>query len=412
MYRAWHVDEVRSAVAAIVRRWEDVLPACRDARIVLKPNLNNDLIALTGNSTDPRVLDALLGELRARDYTDLVVADGSNVGVERRGIDTHRRLRVRPLAERHGARAVDLNRDSGRPVALRAGARPRIAETVLKADLLIGVPTLKTHAEAGLSCALKNQVGVCVAQDKRAMHRDLAANIHALAGVVRPRRILVDALVAMQGNGPGDGDPVRLDALIDGDDPWLVDLVAARIAGLDARGVPYLRHALEDGTIDETLLAAVESAFPVWVRVRPPPPRGWLARIADTPALQPVKVAVRPLTDRPEIADAAYRLGVLQDVYDMEDDTLRLVGRRAETCAGCAAPCAAVCPTGLALAEIGVRTELPDCTQCLHCWWACPRGALRVEGEPRAMARQLARYRAQVAALVGAGGPPGADEPS
>ena len=59
MYRAWHVDEVRSAVAAIVRRWEDVLPACRDARIVLKPNLNNDLIALTGNSTDPRVLDAL-----------------------------------------------------------------------------------------------------------------------------------------------------------------------------------------------------------------------------------------------------------------------------------------------------------------------------------------------------------------
>jgi NAD-dependent dihydropyrimidine dehydrogenase PreA subunit len=247
---------------------------------------------------------------------------------------------------------------------------------------------------------------VCVAQDKREMHRDLAANIHALAGVVRPRRILVDALVAMQGNGPGDGDPVRLDALIDGDDPWLVDLVAARIAGLDARTVPYLRHAFDDGTLDEALLGAVAQAFPVLVRVRPAPPRGVLARIADAPVLRPLKVAARPWTDRPEVARAAYRLGVLQDVYDAEDDTLRLVGRRQEACTGCTAPCEAVCPTGLPLAEIGRLTEMPDCAQCLQCWWACPRDALEVVGEPRAMARQLERYREQVAAVCGARGMP------
>ena len=398
---------MRRVVRAVVARWADVLPERHDATIVLKPNLNNDLVALTGNCTDPRVLDALLGELGARGYTNLVVADGSNVGVARRGIDTFRRLRVDALAERHGARTVDLNRDAGVPVELVAGVRPTVARTVVDAALHVGVPTLKTHVEAGLSCALKNQVGICVGEHKRAMHHDLGATIHALARQVRPGRILVDALVAMEGNGPGDGDPVRLDALIDGDDPWLVDLVAARIAGIDPRSVAPLAAAFADGTVDAELQAQVEAAFPVLVPVRRPPPRPLLARLADARALRPLKVAARPLTDRPEVARAAYALGVLQDVYELEDDTLRLVGRDSAACEGCAAPCTGVCPTGLPLEAIGTRTELPDCTQCLQCWWACPRDALRVEGEPRAMARQLARYRAQVAALCAATAAPG-----
>ena len=54
------------------------LGADRDARIVVKPNLNNDLVALTGNCVDLRVLEALFVGLRRRGYRDLTVADGSN----------------------------------------------------------------------------------------------------------------------------------------------------------------------------------------------------------------------------------------------------------------------------------------------------------------------------------------------
>ncbi len=402
LHRAWHIREVHAALEGIVGDWaaRGKLPERRDARIVLKPNLNNDLVALTGNSTDPRVLAGLVRALQARGYTDLTLADGSNVGVDRRGIDSFKRLRIDALARALGVRTMNLNQDAGRVVTLRGGAAPRVATTILDADCYISVPTLKTHVEAGLSCALKNQVGICVGQDKREMHRDLPGNILALGLAVRPHLVVVDALVAMEGNGPGDGAPARMDLLLAGDDAFLVDLVAARVSGLGWERVPYLRKAVEEGHLAPQVVAQVEAAVaPVRV-LDPAPPRGRLAELADSPRLRALKLAARPLTDRPEVAQAAYRLGVLQDVYGTEDDTLRIVAREDRDCESCRA-CEAVCPTGLPLADIGVRTALPDCTNCLQCWWVCPREAIRVEGSPNAMARQIGRYKAEIEGLAG-----------
>lgn len=397
LHDAWHVQRVRAVVAHVVDDWRarGCLPDRPAARIVVKPNLNNDLPGLTGNATDLRVLDALLRALTARGYTDLIVADGSNVGVHRRGIDVARRLRVDRLAALHGARFVDLNRDAGRLVRLHEGA-PRVAATFLDADVRISVPTLKTHAEAGLSCALKNLVGVVVGEDKRLMHRALAANIVALADAVGPHLVLVDALVGMQGNGPGDGDPARLDSILAGESPFAVDLLAARITGLDPERTPVLVAARDAGHVPDGLLEAVRTTFPRTTAVTPAPTRRWLARAADHPALRRLKVAVRPVTDLGPVARAARAVGMLQDVYDRRDDTLRLVGRVDRDCGTCRA-CEAVCPTGLPLEAIGPGDADAGCIGCLQCWWACPRDALVLDGEAGAVAAQAARWRTRVA---------------
>ena len=95
------------------------------------------------------------------------------------------------------------------------------------------------------------------------------------------------------------------------------------------------------------------------------------------------------------MAEAAYRLKIIQDVYRRDDDTLRLVGRDASRCGDCAR-CVDYCPTGLSLPDIGVKLDVPDCVQCLYCWWVCPSDALRLDGEPNAMARQIERYKPQI----------------
>jgi Pyruvate/2-oxoacid:ferredoxin oxidoreductase delta subunit len=43
---------------------------------------------------------------------------------------------------------------------------------------------------------------------------------------------IVDAIVAMEGNGPGSGDPLQVGALIAGVNPVAVDMVAGRLAGI------------------------------------------------------------------------------------------------------------------------------------------------------------------------------------
>jgi uncharacterized protein (DUF362 family)/NAD-dependent dihydropyrimidine dehydrogenase PreA subunit len=388
--------EIHTTVEALLAIWEHRLPASRDARVVIKPNLNNDLVALTGNSVDLRVLDALILGLQRRGYRNLTVADGSNVGVERRNIDSFKRLRVRALCARYGVAVVDLNRDEGREVNLEGGARPLVARTILDCDYLISVPKIKTHAEAGLSCAMKNWVGITVGQDKRQMHYDLGRNIFVLNRVVRPDLILVDGVIGMEGNGPGDGDPVGLGIVLMSDSAIVNDRVVCRLMDVPLSAVPYLLHAREAGLFEEGEELELESQVPVLRKLRLAPPRSRLAVLSEDRKLLWLKHAVRPIVAQPKVTEVAYKLKIIQDVYSLEDDSLRLVGRDATTCGDCHR-CADACPTLVPLSEIGV--EFKDCVQCLYCWWVCPRDALKLEGERGHLRRQVERYKRGIEAL-------------
>ena len=391
LHRAWTRDEIEAAIQAILESRAASLPERKDARIVIKPNLNNDLVALTGNCVDLRVLGALIRGLQARGYTDLTVADGSNVGIDRRAIDSFARLRVDALCTLLGVRLVNINLDQGRPLVLHAGARPLVSSTVLDKDFLISVPKIKTHAEMQLTCAMKNWVGIVVGQDKRQVHYDLGRNILALNEAVRPDLIIVDGLVGMEGNGPGDGDPFRLGVLLVCDDALINDLAVARLVDMPWREVPYLAHAGAAGRVPPALEAAVAASVPVLRAMRPQPPRSLQAKLSEKRWLIWLKLAVRPLVNRPGVARLAYKLRITQDVYDRSDDTLRVEARHAERCGECH-KCVDFCPTGLSREQIGAETEPPACIQCLYCWFVCPHDAIRLRGEPHHLERQVSRY--------------------
>jgi uncharacterized protein (DUF362 family)/NAD-dependent dihydropyrimidine dehydrogenase PreA subunit len=407
VHEAWTLAEIRGAVGSILDDWEPVLEAAggppgassrAETRVVLKPNLNNDLCALTGNCTDLRLLGALLEGLKARGFARIVVADGSNVGIDRRGIDAFRRLRVDRLCRRHDADLLDLNAAPGSPVTLKGGGKPSIAHVIREAELLISVPTIKTHAEMAFSSAMKNWVGLARGQDKRQVHCDLAANIVALNTLFRPHLIVVDGIVGMEGNGPGDGSPFRLGRILAGTDAFLMDLVSCRLVAMPWRDVPYLALAEQDGHVSEALARDVEDAIAVLRPIERAPGPSFLARVASSPRSRFLKPVVRLVSDRPVGTYLAYRLNAIQDVYDRTDDTLRVVGRHPDRCRACSR-CADFCPTGLDAREIGVKRDLPDCIQCLYCWFACPEGAIRVAGERGAMARQIKRYKARIEGL-------------
>jgi len=391
LHRAWTRLEIDAAIEAILAGRADALPERMDARIVIKPNLNNDLPSLTGNCVDLRVLGAIIRSLQSRGYSDITVADGSNVGIDRRSIDSFARLRVDRLCEILGVRLVNINVDDGRRLVLHAGAKPLVSRTVLDKDFLISVPKIKTHAEMQLTCAMKNWVGIVVGQDKRQVHYDLGRNILALNELVRPDLIIVDGLVGMEGNGPGDGEPFRLGVLLASDDALVNDLVVARLMDMPWRNVPYLAHAGDAGRVPSSLEALVEQQVAVLHHMEPPPARSVQAKLAEKRWLIWLKLAVRPLVNRPVVARLAYKLRIVQDVYDRRDDTLRVVGRQAERCGDCRI-CEGFCPTGLSLEQIGTETEPPACIHCLYCWFVCPRSAIQVQGEPHHLERQVSRY--------------------
>ncbi len=394
-HEAWDVTEIKAAVESLLQEFGDRQPEDLAARVVINPNLNNDQVALVGNSTDLRVIAALVEGLLNRGHTNLLVADGSNVGVDRRGIDGFSRLRVDRLAEHYGIQTSNLNEAEGLPLPLYSGAMPRVARVVLEADCLISVPTVKTHVEAVLSCAMKNWVGIVRGQDKRQIHYSLARNIHGLNEAVAPDLVIVDGVIGMEGNGPGDGEPFRLGRILGGDSAFLVDLAVCRMLGIHWETVPYLRCASESGHIDGPMVSGVQEAFDRVYAVELAPVRSRLAELAEARSLRWLKRAVQPLLGEGMLLESAYRLGVVQDVYALGDDTVSGVKRAEKDCGECAR-CAEFCPTGLSPEEIGVKTDLEHCIGCLYCWWVCPDGTITLDGELGHLERQVERYKKTV----------------
>lgn len=419
--RAWSFDEVVRRLAEALEARQDVLPRDMDARIVLKPNCNSCMNALTGNTTDLRVLSGLLRVLSDRGYRNLAVAEGTNSGFYRTGINVLARLRVAALAARYGAVVIDCNTSTALfPVEFAGGTTAYVAGECAEADLLINLPKLKTHFETGMSVCLKNLIGCLIGQDnKKKTHQDLSANILRLNAAVKPGLHVVDGLVAMEGCGPSRGVPVASGMLVVGEDPFAIDLACARMAGIAVSRIAPLALARCQGLLPEKTEGLVQRmeaqgllpALPRPLTPARPSPAAWLALRSP---LGGVFRRLRASRLGTRLAAAAwcgrllYLSGVRQDGLVAEDSRIEALGWDADSCDGCGA-CRKLCPMGLTpdrllmgkaavslveLAEVG-------CIGCLYCAMVCPRRALAMHGEPGFLREQLDRYDDLIRGLDG-----------
>ena len=64
---------------------------------------------------------------------------------------------------------------------------------------------------------------------------------------LKPALTVIDGFVGMEGRGPTDGTPVKMDLIIAGRDVVATDATAARIMGPDPMQVSHIRRAYEKG---------------------------------------------------------------------------------------------------------------------------------------------------------------------
>ncbi len=147
-------------------------------------------------------------------------------------------------------------------LALKEYAMPEI---FVDADILISVPAMKTHTMAGMTGALKN-IGIGAAhpnvygQYKMGIpHQKLAEVITDVCSIAQIDYVVMDAIWAMEGNGPVDGSPVAMDMVIAGKDPVAVDWVATECMGFkgDMIGTTRMGQKYGLGTYQEIEVVGV-----------------------------------------------------------------------------------------------------------------------------------------------------------
>jgi uncharacterized protein (DUF362 family) len=190
-------------------------------------------------------MQALIEEVQKANPAEIVIAEAIAVG-----LDTKKAFAANgyeEVARITGARLLDLYDTEFEELRTVEGGllkTVRVSKEVLRAGFFINAPVLKTHFCSAITCAMKNLKGTTTYDEKKRFHYlGLNQAVAELNQVLKPHLHVVDASIAMEGDGPIAGTPVGLNVLMAGIDAVAVDTVAAQIMGINTDEVPTLSHA-------------------------------------------------------------------------------------------------------------------------------------------------------------------------
>lgn len=400
LFKAGSINKIKASLSRILsEKYIDIFPSYQNARILIKPNLNANMNALTGNTTDLRLLAAAAEYLKDRGYNNIVIGEGTNSGYYRNNISVISRLKVDKLAKYYGVRIVDLNHSEPVYIEFEDGIKAGVAKEVVEADFLINMPKLKTHFEVGMSVCLKNLMGCLVGQEnKKKTHKCLAKNILNINKHLKPHLHIVDGIIAMEGLGPTRGVPVRTGLIIAGTDPFLLDLFCAKIAMFDYRKVSTLREAEASGLLQKSHHAFVNSIDSAEYQKKFLPPKaGFLASFIHSPRRQKYFLAVRNTSFFSYLASTEFfgkllfLTGLRQDNFIREEMVFEGLNFNKNLCTDGCSKCTDYCPVGLKLPG-EFENKYNNCIGCLYCFLVCPTKAIEFKGKLGFMAEQLRQY--------------------
>lgn len=340
--------------AAVDEILDELAPSLEGRTVLVKPNCLMAAGPDAGITTHPSLVRALVVSLARRGARVWV---GDNPGA--RGYGAGKAcFRRTGMLEAAGEAFVDFGRST-----TKVGIKSRfvdqvvVSRHVLEADYVLSVPKLKTHCLTLLTGAVKNMYGVLAGGEKVKLHsvargrEDFAEAVVDVYSIRPPDLALMDAVVAMEGDGPSRGSLRQVGKIVAADNAVAADVAAARLMGVSSSRVGHLVVAADRG------FGPLE-----------------LKDAAVNGDLEPVPGFMMPST---------FRVGLMNFLSNRVVFNLlhrsRIEVEQAE-CISCG-ECRAACQSGAMVEEDGcfrIQSEL--CHQCFCCHELCPEGAVKVRG--------------------------------
>ncbi len=333
-----------------------------DLKVVIKPNLVMAKSPSYPVTTHPLVVRAVARWLREQGVRQILLAESSGGFYNAE----HMKNIYQACGMSQLKPDVSLNMDfSARTVACQKGFANHsfhIITPILEADYIINICKLKTHSMTGYSGGIKNLFGVIPGLEKPQMHyrwpdiHDFSRMLLELAQTVNPQLTIIDAIDAMEGNGPTGGSSHPLHLLLAARDFYTQDYFAAGLMGLDPMKIEMIRLAVEKGVAKPDEISLYGD----------PVPEGLSPfQLPDTKRLD--FSSTLPVFLQKPFALVAGRL--LKSYPQLEKDQ----------CVGCG-KCAESCPAHIIKIENQkAKFKRKGCISCFCCQEMCPMKAISVK---------------------------------
>ncbi|HIH27413.1 MAG TPA: DUF362 domain-containing protein [Methanoregulaceae archaeon] len=359
----------REEVTRSVRQVVDLLGGIESfispgSRVLVKPNLLQGLPPERCVTTHPEVVRAVCVLLRSIGCS-VVIADSPGGGIRYTPASLRSLYHAAGYDQIAAETGALLNYDTGfyeHPFPEgRLAKRFPVILPVRDADHIVVVSKAKTHLWTLFSGGAKNLFGVIPGLEKPLHHARFRETLHFggmiadLNEAISPSLQLMDAVVAMEGDGPSSGSPRPLGAILASPDWTAIDVVACRLIGIPPLDVPTIRAVADRGGL--------------------PNSGADIILLGDDPATLAATGFRMPSTYRGEgkglekslLLGLLHRLGGLYALYPVIDHS------RCERCRRCER----ICPVH-AISWSGGTPEITRsaCIRCYCCHEICPVGAI------------------------------------
>ncbi|MGZ4907869.1 MAG: DUF362 domain-containing protein [Halobacteriota archaeon] len=225
-------------------------------RVLVKLNLLGAKPPDAAVTTHPAVAQAVVESIQELGATP-VVGDAPGGGCS---AATYKALLkttgIKRVIDETGCLSVRFDDDKTRVVSEKARTFKKlwIAKAVTEADVIIGIPKLKTHMLTYYTGAVKLLYGYVPGLEKVEYHLHTARDVTLFAQLLLdlyetypPTIAVMDSIVGMEGEGPTNGIPRKIGLIMVSASCTALDYVAATLANFHPLDVPTIKVAHERG---------------------------------------------------------------------------------------------------------------------------------------------------------------------
>jgi uncharacterized protein (DUF362 family) len=217
-------------------------------RVLIKVNFITTQTWDSGATTDPMVVEAII--LRLKDLpveVYVVESDATMTDADK----AYEASGMKEMCERNNVKFINLRYEKDKvkiPIPKGETLKSITVPRIVTESAVISAAKLKTHMATKVTLGMKNMFGLLPDKFKGKFHMNgISKVVVDINTVIKPALTVIDGFVAMEGRGPSDGDPVKMDLIIAGKDVVATDATAARIMGFDPKEISHIRTAAEKG---------------------------------------------------------------------------------------------------------------------------------------------------------------------
>ncbi|TYB32103.1 MAG: DUF362 domain-containing protein [Candidatus Mcinerneyibacterium aminivorans] len=330
----------------------------KNKKILLNPNLLAPAEPEKAVTTHPSVLEAT-GQIVQEHGGEVFVGDSPGMGTFK---ILYRKTGIEKVVRENGFKFANFkdkiqvpNKDG------KIVKNFTLAKAYREVDIVFSLAKLKTHGMAYYTGAIKNLFGMVPGLLKPQFHykfsdKELFAQMLVdLNFAIKPELAIIDGIVAMEGDGPRNGNPRNINSLLISRDFVAADSVACRLVNIDPREIIHIRKGSESnlGEMEKKRIEIVGDIFDDLKvsKFKQPPKETKVDSVVPLPGFIK-KIVKKILVPKPK--------------FDHKKCIL---------CKECIKICPSK-PKSLKIKDNKIKINRNSCIKCFCCQEMCPAGAI------------------------------------